>query len=124
MHVHAPPPLSLSLSLSLSFFLSFFLSLSLSHGIVDSLSPLSSPYIQTKTLQKFIGAEVKFEAESVRFHLETLLRDKTAGSYSSLALQDLTTIIDHLRAFGAKETVSEPIHDVDNPSYMAVCVAL
>ena len=60
-----------------------------------------------KTLQKFISAEVEFDSETVRSLLDPLLRDKTAGSYSSLALQDLTTVVDNLRRFGAKEMVRE-----------------
>ena len=63
-------------------------------------------HIQTKTLQKFISAEVEFDLEIVQSLLEPLLRDKTAGSYSSLALQDLTTVVEHLTEFGAKEPVS------------------
>ena len=42
----------------------------------------------------------------MRSLLEPLIRDKTAGSDSSLALQDLTTVVSHLRRFGAKEQVN------------------
>ena len=67
---------------------------------------LPCTHIQAKTLQKFISAEVEFELENVRSLLEPLIKDKTAGSHSSLALQDLTTVVSHLRRFGAKEQVN------------------
>ena len=52
-----------------------------------------------------MSAEVEFEQENVHSLLEPLIKDKTAGSHSSLALQDLTTVVSHLRRFGAKEQV-------------------
>lgn len=63
------------------------------------LSPLA-----VRTLQKFVGSEVSLE--DAKTLLEPLLKDKTVvGSLSTQALQEITDVVSHFRAFGAKEPV-------------------
>ncbi|XP_064390621.1 eIF-2-alpha kinase GCN2-like isoform X2 [Halichondria panicea] len=66
------------------------------------LSPLAS-----KTLQRWLGCEVAIDSEERVSLLEPLSRDKSPGVRSkfSEAWQEVTTVVDQLRQFGAKDNV-------------------
>ncbi len=64
--------------------------------------------LQSKTLQRWLGCEVAIDSEERVSLLEPLSRDKSPGVRSkfSEAWQEVTTVVDQLRQFGAKDNVS------------------
>lgn len=63
---------------------------------------------------KFIQCEVALDSKEVQSLLEPLLKDKSAGvaSQSSQAWQEITSVVDTFKHFGAKEQVSRSSYRV------------